>query len=42
MDNFWTRFWSSLQLNRAPVLDPGDIARKEQQDHINRLYPKNQ
>lgn len=38
--NFWERFLASLKVNRAPVLDPKDLARKEQQDRINRLYPK--
>jgi hypothetical protein len=41
MAGFWLRFLSSLRISRTPILDPEDIRRQEQQDRINKLYPKN-
>lgn len=38
--NFWERFLISLKINRCPILDHEDRAKQEQQDRINRLYPK--
>lgn len=38
---FWERFLANLKVNRCPILDPEDKAKQEQQDRINRLYPKN-
>ena len=38
--NFCERLWDALKLNRCPVLDPKDLAAKEQQERIARLYGK--
>lgn len=37
---FWQRFLEALKVNRAPVLDPADQAKLDQQAKLNRLYPK--
>lgn len=41
MADFWKRFLSSLRIRRAPILDPEDIRRQEQQARIDQLYPRN-
>ncbi len=38
--NFWKRFLASLKLNRWPLINYREQAKQEQQDRINRLYPK--
>ena len=36
----WCRFLESLRINRAPIIDPKEMAKQEQQAAIDRLYPK--
>ena len=38
--NYWERLLASLKLSRCTLIDYKEQAKREQQDRMNRLYPK--